>query len=83
MWFINLLLWLQAFASPALLFAIIAFLVYNKNENNRSLAITLLITGVILGAAFAEWIRRKYGLENFFGQLYGSGRKHDDTRNSN
>jgi uncharacterized membrane protein YeaQ/YmgE (transglycosylase-associated protein family) len=83
MWFIKLLLWLQVFASPALLFAIIAFVIYSKNENNKSIAIILLIIGGILGAFFAEWVRRKYGLENFFGQLYGSGRKDDDTRNSN
>lgn len=79
MWFIKLLLWLQAFASPALLFAIIAFVVYSKNENSKGSAIILLVAGGIIGAFFAEWVRRKYGLENFFGQLYGSKKKKDKS----
>jgi hypothetical protein len=46
-------------------------LVYSGSEKNGVFSILLLITGVITGVCFAEYIRRKIGLEIFFGRLYG------------
>ena len=71
MWFIRMIYWLQAFAAPALLFGLIALWVYSGNEKNGFPALVLLILGVIAGIAVAEYIRRKIGLETFFGRLYG------------
>jgi hypothetical protein len=77
MWLINILRWLQVFVSPVLLFSIIALVVYNKNENNKGITIVLLVAGGVSGIVFAESIRRKYGFDKFFGQLYVSEKKED------
>jgi len=53
-----------------ILFGLIAFLIYNKTEN-LIVAIILILIGVINGILLAEFIRRKYGLESFFGRIYG------------
>jgi hypothetical protein len=67
-----MLLWLQAFAAPAIFFAAIALFVYSKAEKYAGIAIGLLIVGGIAGIIVAEYIRRKIGLDTFFGRLYGS-----------
>ena len=69
-WFVRLLFWLQAFAGPVILFGLIAFVVYNKT-GNMNLAIILLSIGFLAGIFLAEFIRRKFGLENFFARIYG------------
>jgi hypothetical protein len=71
MWFIRLLFWVQAFAAPVILFGLIALLLYSKGERYAGIAIALLITGGIAGIIVAEYIRRKIGLDTFFGRLYG------------
>ena len=72
MWLTRILFWLQAFAAPLLLFGLLSFFVYSKGDHNKGLAILLLVLGAIAGTILAEWIRRKYGLENFFSKIYGS-----------
>ncbi len=69
-WLVRIVFWLQAFAGPVILFGLITFLVYNKTEN-IIVAIILISIGVISGILLAEFIRRKYGLESFFGRIYG------------
>ena len=71
MWIIRILFWLQAFAGPVLVFGFLVFVVYNKGEPNKGIAIAWLVTSAIAGILLAEWIRRKYGLETFFGRIYG------------
>ena len=68
-WFVRLLFWLQAFAGPLILFGLIAFVFYNKT-GNMNLAIILLSIGFFAGIFLAEFIRRKFGLENFFARIY-------------
>ena len=70
MWLIRILFWIQAFAGPVLVFGFLAFLVYNNGEQNKNIAITLLMIGAIAGIILAEWIRCQYGLETFFGRIY-------------
>jgi hypothetical protein len=65
--------WLQVFASPFLFSGIVAFIIYSSNEKHKIIAIAVLCTGIIAGILLAEYIRRKYGLSTFFGNLYGSG----------
>ena len=72
MWLIRIIFWLQAFAGPVLVFGLLAFLVYSKGEHNNGIAVALIVIGAIAGIILAEWIRRKYGLETFFGRIYGS-----------
>lgn len=78
-WFIGALYWLQAFAAPVILFAIISLIVYSKTEN-KIFAIILLALGFLGGIFLAEFIRRKYGLEKFFSNLYGSTAVKDNSK---
>jgi hypothetical protein len=72
MWLIRILFWLQAFAAPLLLFGLLSIFVYNDGKHNKGLAIVLLVSGVVAGTILAEWIRRKYGPEAFFANIYNS-----------
>ena len=77
-WFIRALYWLQVFAAPVVLFGVISLIVYSKTEK-KIVAIILFSVGVLGGILLAEFIRRKYGLEKFFANLYGSTAMKDKT----
>ena len=66
---IQVFRWLQIFISPVIIFGIIALFTY---ENNKTIAIFLLVTGIIIGISMPELVRRKYGLSNFFSRLYSN-----------
>jgi hypothetical protein len=66
MWFIRIIFWLQAFAAPVILCGVIGFLI-----GSMKLFVPLLIVGGVAGIVLAEYIRRKFGLETFFGRIYG------------
>ena len=76
--FVRTLYWLQVVAAPVLLFGLISLIVYSKTEN-KIVAIILFSVGVLGGILLAELIRRKYGLEKFFANLYGSTTMKDKT----
>jgi hypothetical protein len=67
MWFINIMYWLQAFAAPVMLFGFIGVI-----TGSLKLFILLIIIGAVVGVFLVEYIRRKIGLDTFFGRLYGS-----------
>jgi uncharacterized membrane protein YjjP (DUF1212 family) len=67
MWFVTILFWLQAFASPVILSGLI---VLWTGPSGRT-AIIILVIGGITGIIIAEYIRRKIGLDTFFARLYG------------
>jgi len=66
---VQIFRWFQIFIAPVIIFGIIALFTY---ENNKTIAIILLMTGIIGGIGMAEFIRRKYGLSNFFSRLYNN-----------
>ena len=70
-WFVRTLYWLQVFAAPVVLFGLVSLLFYSKTEN-KIVEIIFLSAGFAGGIFLAEFIRRKYGLEKFFSNLYGS-----------
>lgn len=70
MWFVRIFLWLQAFGAVMLGFGLLIFIL-NRSFNNDTLTIILIITGAVAGIVVAEYIRRKWGLEEFFGRIYG------------
>ena len=78
-WFIRILYWLQVFAAPVILFGIISLIVYAKTEN-KIVLLVLLSVGFLGGIFLAEFIRKKYGLENFFANLYGSTATRDKSK---
>jgi hypothetical protein len=69
---VQLVFWIQAFAGPVLVMGLIALFVYSKGEKFKELAILIQLAGVIAGVIVAELIRRKYSLDNFFGNIRDS-----------
>ena len=67
--FVQVFRWLQIFIAPVIICGMIALFTY---ESNKIIALILLVTGIILGICMAEFIRRKYGLSNFFSRLYSN-----------
>ena len=67
--FVQVFRWLQIFIAPVIICGIIALFAY---ENNKIIAIILVVTGVIGGIGMAEFVRRKYGMGNFFSRLYSN-----------
>lgn len=63
---VNFIFWLQAFFSPVLIMGLIGFFI-----NSGKMMIILLSIGVLAGIIVAEYIRRKIGLDSFFGRIYG------------
>jgi predicted lysophospholipase L1 biosynthesis ABC-type transport system permease subunit len=63
---INVIFWLQAFLAPVLLFGLIGLII-----GSMKIIVVLLAIGAIAGIILAEWIRRKIGLDTFFGRIYG------------
>jgi hypothetical protein len=68
--------WLQAFIAPVLLCGFFAFILYTNNNN--VLAIIVLSIGIIGGIILAEFIRRKYGLLEFFSRINGPNEIDDE-----
>lgn len=80
MFIINAIFWLWLFIVPAGILGVIAFLFYNKSATNLIYSIIIAIIGIISGVLLEEYIRKKYGLDNFFGSLIGnSGDKENNT----
>jgi hypothetical protein len=67
--FVEAIFWVAAFLSPALLGVIVAVAINLSNPELISLPIFIMATGAIAGVIFAEWVRRKHGCSNYFGQL--------------
>ena len=69
MFFINLIYWLWLFIITAGLWGFIGFWLFKKSSENLAYLIIVSIIGVVLGVLLAEHVRKKYGLDNFFGRL--------------
>lgn len=63
--------WIAIFISPVLGFGVIAAILYFSNPKNWILAIIITSLGVIIGAIWAENIRRKIGCSNYLGKILG------------
>lgn len=68
-WTSEALFWLRIFAAPFIVFGIIAFIVYQFDNNLLSISVFLVIAGIISGIAFAEWARKKYGCSTYLSRL--------------
>lgn len=69
MFFIKVFFWIWLFCIPAGLLAFLAFWLYLKSPDNLIYSIIFSVVGIAAGIAFAEFIRKRYGLDNFFGRL--------------
>ena len=69
MFFINTIYWIAIFIVPAGITGFIGLWYYVDSHDNLILSIILVVIGIILGIVLAEFIRRRYGLDNYFGRL--------------
>ncbi|MCL1067350.1 hypothetical protein L2735_11090 [Shewanella olleyana] len=71
--FVHCLLWLSVAMSPTLLFTIIGLvLVYSSEGQMGEFTVPVMtLIGFVLGAMWAERVRKTVGLSNFFGRLVG------------
>ena|SRR5665647_1583788 len=69
MFFIKAFYWLWLFIVPAGILGFFAIWLYFKSSEYLPFSIILGLFGIVSGVAFAEYVRRKYGLDNFFGRL--------------
>ena len=69
---IQIFYWIQAFAAPFLACGIIAFFTYSDNTKNQIVAWIVAGIGVVAGIFFAEYVRKKYGFDEFFSRVFGS-----------
>ena len=67
--FVEIISWIAIFTSPVLGFGVAAAIIYFTNTNNWILAIIIALVGIIIGAFWAENIRRKVGCSNFLGKI--------------
>ena len=69
MFFINTIYWISIFIIPAGILGYVGLSFYVDSPDNLLLSIILWVLGVTIGIFLAEVIRRKYGLDNFFGRM--------------
>ena len=69
MFFINLIYWLWIFIIPSGILCFIGYWIYAKDSSNIALSIILSIIGILSGIFFAEKVRKKHGLSNFFSRI--------------
>ena len=69
MFFINAIFWLWLFIVPAGILGFIAIWLYLKSHENLPFSIIIGLVGIVCGVTLAEYVRKKYGLDNFFGRL--------------
>lgn len=75
MWLITIIYWLHVFTVPVILFGLTGLAV-----GDEKLLYVLLAAGAAAGVILAEYIRRKYGLDTFFGRIYGPNEMDDKLK---
>lgn len=66
------LFWLRIFIIPTIVFAVIGLWLYRVNPHYLPLSIVVGCIGMTLGALWAENVRKKHGLDHFWGRLYAT-----------
>lgn len=69
---INFIFWLWLFLIPSCILGVVAHYKYYNNPKNIFLPAGILVIGISLGVLLAEFIRRKIGLDIFFGRIRSS-----------
>ena len=77
------ILWLWVFIVPAGLFFFLAFLIYNKSVDYLFISIIVTVLGMALGIWLAEFTRKKWGLDYFFGKLLSTPEVEEDEPTKN
>jgi len=63
---IDAIYWLGLFITPAAILCFVALWFYWSNTISLLLSVVIGIAGIILGIVLAEYVRKRYGLNNFW-----------------
>lgn len=66
MWLVTIIYWFQLFLAPVIILGLSGLFI-----GNNTLLYIFLIVGVIAGIVPAGYTRRMFGLDVFFGRIYG------------
>ena len=66
---IDLIYWLGIFIIPAGIFFFASLWIYYEHGNRMFWPSVLLVIGILTGILLAEYIRKHYGLNNFWSRL--------------
>lgn len=69
---INTIYRLLLFIVPASILGFISALLYLKSKDDLFFSVIIGIAGISFGIALAEYVRRKYGLNNFFSRIHAT-----------
>jgi uncharacterized membrane protein (DUF485 family) len=69
MFLVNTIYWLCLFIVPSGIIGFIALWLYTDNAIGITLSILISALGIVIGILLAEYIRKNYGLINFFSRL--------------
>ncbi|HEX6333955.1 MAG TPA: hypothetical protein VFZ78_06995 [Flavisolibacter sp.] len=69
MFLIDAIFWIWIFIVPAGICAFGGFLLHNASHHYLPFSILITLAGAVAGFFLAEYIRKKYGLADFFGKL--------------
>ncbi len=72
MLFINSIYWCAVFIVPAGSVGLFAYWVYFNHPQYLWIAVILGIAGIAAGILAAEYVRKRYGLDNFFGRIHAT-----------
>lgn len=63
---IDAIYWLGLFITPAAILCFVALWFYLGNTISLWLSVVIGIAGIVLGTLLAEYVRKRYGLNNFW-----------------
>ena len=67
MFLINTFFWLWIFIVPAGGLGFLGLWLYLRSSHNLFFSIIIFFIGITFGIVLAEYVRKRYGLDNFFG----------------
>jgi hypothetical protein len=69
---INFIFWMWLFLVPTAILGLIGLWLYFQSDDNLIFFIILTVLGIVIGVMIAEHVRKKQGLDRFFGSIHGS-----------
>ena len=66
---INAIYWLWLIIVPTGVFGLVGYVFYEKNKENLPYCILLTLIGLVLGVLWAERVRKKHGLSDYFSRI--------------
>jgi len=66
---VNAIYWLWLFFVPTIILGLVSIWLFYESESNFPYSLAIGIIGLVIGILLAEYVRRKHGLDLFFGRI--------------